>query len=348
MRAVTKPAAEPGFALQQVPVPQPGPNEVLIRVEQAAICGTDVHIYNWDAWAASRVRPGTIIGHEFMGRVAAVGAQVSSLRPGDRVSGEGHITCGTCYFCRTGERHICERTRIIGIDVNGCFADYLCLPSENVWPLHASIPDHLGTLHDPLGNAVHTVTKDRIAGMIVLVVGVGPIGLMTVNVAKALGASKVIALDTNDKRLAIARQLGADAALNVTREGFAHRVLGHTPGGHGADVLLEVSGSESGIRTGLRLLRRGGWAAFLGLPAGDVALNLAEDVVFKGATLYGITGRKMFETWYQMERLLTEGKLHLGPIVTHEVPLEAIGEGMEWMRRGEAVKVIVKIADSPS
>jgi threonine 3-dehydrogenase len=343
MRALVKAEAGPGLRLAEVPVPQPGPRDVLIRVHKAGICGTDLHIYAWDRWAAGRVQPGRVIGHEFMGTVAEVGSAVRTVRPGQRVSGEGHIGCGRCYCCRTGQGHICDRVDILGIDVDGCFAEYVLLPEENVWPLRPEIADEVGALHDPLGNAVHTVMAQSVAGQQVVVTGAGPVGLLITAVARAVGALDVFVLDINPVRLALAREMGADAVFDPRDPATVPAVLARTRDGRGVDVLLEASGSPQGLRTGLRLLRSGGAAALLGLPAGEVALDLAEEIIFKGITLRGINGRRMFETWYQVDDLLARGRIQPERIVSHRLPLERFEEAFALLRAGQAVKVLLEV-----
>lgn len=344
MRALVKAEAAPGFALMEVPVPELGPRDVLIRVEKAGICGTDLHIYEWDAWARQRVQVGRVIGHEFMGTVAAVGGAVRAVRPGLRVSGEGHIGCGHCYCCRTGQGHICDRVDIIGIDVDGCFADYVRLPEENVWPLRPQVSDEVGALSDPLGNAMHTVMVDSVSGRTVLVMGSGAIGLLITAIARAAGAIDVVTLDVNPRKLERALAMGADAVYDARDPGIEPVLAARTRDGRGFDVLLEASGSPAGIHLGLRLLRSGGWAALLGLPAGEVAFHLAEEVIFKGITIHGVNGRKLYETWYQVEDFLTHGRLHPETIVTHRLALHAYPEAFDLLRSGEAVKVLLEIA----
>lgn len=343
MRALVKAVAAPGFALREVPVPAVGPRDVLIRVEKAGICGTDLHIYEWDEWAAGRVRPGRVIGHEFMGTVAAVGPAVRSVPVGARVSGEGHIGCGRCYCCRTGQGHICDRVDIIGIDVDGCFADYVCLPEENVWPLRDDISDEVGALHDPLGNAMHTVMVDDVAGRSVLVMGAGAIGLLVTQIAKAAGALDVVVLDVNPRKLALAAELGADATFDARAADVEEAVRRRSRDGRGFDVLLEVSGSPEALHMGLRLLRSGGWAGLLGLPPREVAFNLAEEVIFKGVTLHGVNGRKMYETWYQVQDFLAHGRLRPERIISHRLPLRAFDEAFALLRSGEAIKVLLDL-----
>lgn len=343
MRALVKASAAPGMSLREVPVPEIGPRDVLIQVSHAGICGTDLHIYNWDAWAAGRVEPGRVIGHEFMGVVAEVGSAVTGFHPGDRVSGEGHIGCGRCYCCRTGQGHICDRVDIIGIDVDGCFADYLRLPEENVWALGPHVSDLVGAMHDPLGNAMHTAMAQPLAGQVVLVTGAGPVGLLIAAIARSVGALDVIVTDIHPGRLAAARQMGADATFDPRDPGTVAAVRTRTRGGLGVDVLLEASGNPEGIHLGLGLLRAGGQVALLGLPSGEVGFNLAEEVIFKGATLRGINGRKMFETWYQVDALLRHGRIHPEAIISHHLPLSRFDEAFGLLRSGEALKILLDI-----
>jgi threonine 3-dehydrogenase len=344
VRALVKARAGPGLELTEVPDPEPGPRDVLIRVHRAGICGTDLHIYEWDAWAAGRVRPGRVIGHELMGVVEKVGSAVRTIRPGQRVSGEGHIGCGHCYACRTGQGHICDRVDIIGIDVDGCFADFIRLPEENVWPLRGGISDEVGALHDPLGNAMHTVSVQSVAGRSVAVTGAGPVGLLIAAIAKAAGALDVVALDVNPLRLTLALEMGADAGFDPRDPGTHTAILARTRDGRGVDVLLEASGNADAIHQGLRLLRSGGEAALLGLPSAEVSLRLAEQVIFKGLTLRGVNGRKMYETWYEVDAFLKAGRLHPERIVSHRLPLAEYRDAFELLRRGEAVKVLLEVA----
>lgn len=343
MKALVKTKREPGLEMREVPIPSIGPTDVRIAVQKVGICGTDLHIYEWDTWSAGRVPIGTIVGHEFMGVVVEVGAAVDTLRPGDRVSGEGHIGCGTCFSCRTGQSHICSKVDIIGIDIDGCFAEFIVMPAGNVWKLDDSIPDEIGALFDPLGNAMHTVMTDRVSGRNVLVVGVGTIGLLITNIARAGGAVHLAVLDPNPKKRALALELGADEAFDPLNAATEDRLMAMTREGEGFDVMLEASGSEAGIRAGLRLLRSGGWVAFLGIPKGDVSLNLAEELIFKGATFHGVNGRRMYETWYQVEDFLKSGRLKPERVITHTLPFSRFEEGFALMKRGEAIKVILDL-----
>lgn len=343
MLALKKTQAGPGITVcRDVPVPGVGPRDVLVQVTHAGICGTDRHIYEWDAWSAARVQPGVTVGHEFVGTVAEVGEAVTRVKPGDRISGEGHIGCGQCEPCRTGNAHICERVDILGIDCDGCFAQYVKIPEDNAWPVHPSIPDEVAAVFDPLGNAMHTVMAAGVSGRSVLITGVGIIGLMAVNIARAAGAGTLLVTDTNPARLALARELGADHAFEASDADWPQqaRRLTHD---QGPQVLLEMSGHPSAIRQGFAALRNGGTAALLGLPSTPVTLDLPNDIIFKGATVLGINGRRMFETWYQVESFLLSGRLHLDRIITHRLPLEQCEHGIKLMQQGEAIKVVLDV-----
>jgi len=345
MRALTKTAPAPGFELSMVRVPALGPSDVLLRVRKAGVCGTDQHIYSWDTWAQRRIHPPLIVGHEFMGTVAAVGAAVRGIAVGERVSAEGHISCGVCRQCRTGEAHICTDVKIIGVDTDGAFADYIAMPAVNVWRLDRAIPDEFAAIFDPLGNAVHTVMAAGVSTKSVVITGVGSIGLMAIPVARAAGAASVFAIDVNPQKLALAERVGADAVFDARDPNLLDEIARRT-GGDGADVLLEMSGSGSAIDAGLHMLRNGGRAALLGIPPDDVAINLAERIIFKGLTVLGINGRKMFETWYQTEALVRSGRVDLRPIITHQLPLEGYADAFELMKSGAAAKIVLEVAAS--
>jgi threonine 3-dehydrogenase len=344
MRALVKEAPGPGMTLKNVAVPEFGPTDVLVRVRKAGICGTDAHIWNWDRWSQARLRPPLIIGHEFMGVVEAVGSAVRSIAAGDRVSAEGHLSCGICLLCRTGQAFICEHVQIIGVDRDGCFADFIVMPEQNVWRLHEAVPDDWAAVFDPLGNAVHTVMAAGVSAKSVVITGVGSIGLMAIPVARAAGAAKVIAIDVNAAKLELARRLGADDALDARMDGLVERVREET-NGDGADVLLEMSGSGAAINQGLSMVRNGGRAALLGLPSDNVSLNLAENIIFKGLTVLGINGRKMFETWYQTQALVVSGRIDLSPIITHVLPMARYEECFALLRQGAAAKIVMTIAE---
>jgi threonine 3-dehydrogenase len=346
MTAVRKLHSQPGLWLQEdTPVPGVGPRDVLVAVTHAGICGTDRHIYEWDAWSQSRVQVGITTGHEFVGRVVQVGDAVTRATVGQRVSAEGHIGCGVCQPCRTGNGHICEKVDILGIDTNGCFAQYIAVPEENIWPVHPDIPDSVAAIFDPLGNAMHTVMAAGVSGRSVLITGVGIIGLMAVTIARAAGAAKILVTDISPKRLEIARSLGADEAFD-SRDSIWPRRARELTHNQGPEVLLEMSGHPTAIRQGFAALRNGGTAALLGLPAEPVALDLPNDIIFKGATVLGINGRKMFETWYQVENFLLSGRLNLEPIITHHLPLTDFEQGFKLMQAGEAIKVVLEVQGS--
>jgi threonine 3-dehydrogenase len=342
MRALRKASAGPGFSLERVPVPAVGPNDVLIEVKAVGLCGTDLHIYTWDHWAQRRIKPPVTIGHEFMGHVVAVGDAVRLVGVGDRVSAEGHLACGVCTLCRTGQAYICEHVQIIGVDTDGAFADYIRMPESNVWKLDPSIPDAWAAIFDPLGNAVHTVMAAGVSTKSVVITGVGSIGLMAIPVARAAGAAKVFAVDVNPQKLALAKRVGADETFVATDPDLVEQIVART-GGDGVDVLLEMSGSGSAINNGLMMVRNGGVAALLGIPSDDVEINLAERIIFKGLTVLGINGRRMFETWYQTQALVTSGRVDLTPIITHELRFEQYDEAFALMKSGEAAKIVLKL-----
>ncbi|MBL0926629.1 MAG: L-threonine 3-dehydrogenase [Phycisphaerales bacterium] len=358
MRALVKASPAPGLDLiPDRPAPlgstgrplEPGPTEVLIRVHKAGVCGTDRHIYEWDDWAASRIPVGIVTGHEFVGIVEKVGSACTRVTPGTRCSAEGHITAWADYNSRTGNAHIASDTKILGVDRDGIFADYAMIPESNVWPLDPRIPDRFAAVMDPLGNAVHTVMAAGVSARTVLITGVGIIGLMAVTVARAAGASRIYATDTNPARLALARKLGAAAAFNPLPEskgGDGDRwidAIKRETRGDGADVLLEMSGSPIALDQGFRALRMGGTAALLGIPSRAPTFDLTNHVVFKGATVLGINGRRMWETWYQMENLLTSGRLELDDIITHELPLAQYRRAFELMQSGEGIKIVLDL-----
>jgi threonine 3-dehydrogenase len=340
LKALQKLRAEPGFVLAEVPVPDIGPTDVLIRVEKAGVCGTDQHIYAWDKWAQARVKPPIVVGHEFMGTVAAVGDAVRSVRIGDRVSAEGHIVDLVCLLCRTGEAHICERVKIIGVDRDGAFAEYIAMPEYNIWRLDPAIPDEYAAIFDPLGNAVHTVMAAGVSIKSVVITGVGSIGLMAIPVSRAAGASSVFAIDVNPAKLELAKRLGADATFLAEQADLVQEIKDRT-NGDGADVLLEMSGSGAAIDAGLQMVRNGGTAALLGIPSDNVNINLAERIIFKGLKVLGINGRRMFETWYQTQALVKSGRVDLRSIITHVLPFTQFDRAFELMRTGEAVKIVL-------
>ena len=346
MRALVKPTPGPGMEVREVPTPACGPTDVLIRVHAAGVCGTDLHIWEWDAWASGRLRPPVVIGHEFAGEITALGDEAAAeglLGIGDLVTAEGHIICGHCLPCRTGNGHLCTRTRIIGVDRDGAFADYIAMPASNVIKLDG-IAVEIGAIMDPIGNAVHTVLEGGgLAGSTVFVLGCGPIGCFACGVAKAAGASLVVASDFNDMRLSLALGMGATVTLNPARDDVLARIRALT-GGDGVDLVCEMSGHPAGHHQAFAAARLGGRVNLLGTPSRTTEVDFARDVIFKGLTLYGVTGRKMYSTWHTMARLLRTGQLNPCPVVTHRFPLERIAEAIAVIKEGKAGKVILEIA----
>jgi threonine 3-dehydrogenase len=340
MKALRKMQPARGLQMDTVAVPAIGPTDVLVRVKAASICGTDLHIYGWDHWSQGRIKPPLTLGHEFCGTVERVGDEVRAVKPGDFVSAEMHVNCGHCRQCRLGQSHICQNLRIIGIDQDGAFADFVRIPATNIWKLDASIPEHYGAILDPLGNAVHTVLAGAIAGQTVLVTGCGPIGLMSIAVAKACGSSTVFATETNEARRAMAKKMGADVVINPAAEDAVKKILAET-GGTGVDVLLEMSGNPAAIEQGFKSLRAGGRASLLGIPTENVPLDLVNDVIFKGATVQGIYGRRMYETWVQMTALLKAGRLSLEPLFGQREPLDKFENAFALLQRGLAGKILL-------
>ena len=340
MLAVVKPQAKPGVEIRDVAIPQIGLTDVLVKVKVASICGTDLHIYNWDRWAQGRIHPPLIPGHEFCGEVVAVGNEVTTVKEGDFVSAEMHVACGKCLQCRTGEAHICQFVKIIGVDADGAFAEYVRIPESNIWKLDPEIPQEYASILDPLGNAVHTVLAGEIAAKTVAITGCGPIGLFAIAVARAVGATAVYAIETNQYRRNIAQQMKADYVLDPKTEDVRALVMDHT-GGMGVDVVLEMAGHPDAIRTAFNIVRRGGRISLLGLTSKPIALNFSEDIIFKGITIQGINGRRMYQTWYQMAALLKAGKLDLHPVITDRMSMKDFSKGMERLKTGEASKSLL-------
>ncbi|MFL5576161.1 MAG: L-threonine 3-dehydrogenase [Gemmatimonadaceae bacterium] len=341
MRALVKESAGPGLRLKDVPEPTIRDDEVLIRVRRAGVCGTDVHIYEWDDWAKGRCKPPFVVGHEFAGDVVQVGALVTTVREGDRVTAEGHIVDGMCLLCRTGNAHVCPHTKIIGVDRDGCFADYIAMPATNVWHLDDNISYDVGGIHDPMGNAFHTALTAEIPGSTVLVTGCGPIGIFAVGICKAAGASRIIASDVNPKRLELARCMGAHDVVHPTEAAAAVK---RATDGYGVDVVLEMSGVPSAIHQAFDLVRVGGRVQMLGIPAKPMEVNFASEVIFKGITIYGVVGRRMYDTWHQMMRFLRSGEFDPTPVITHRFPLEEAEAAIAAIKSGEAGKVIFEVA----
>jgi threonine 3-dehydrogenase len=342
MRALVKVRAAAGAELRDVPTPVPGPGELLIRVEAASLCGTDLHIYRWDQWAQERLGAflPRIFGHEMAGRVAAHGPGLygrAAIPIGTLVAAETHLVDQTCYQCRTGREHVCANLRILGVDSDGAFAEYVVLPAHNAWPSDGLAPE-IAAIQEPMGNAVHAAFMDEIAGQTVVVLGCGPIGLMAVAIADLAGAARVFATDINPERREMALRMGADEVFDGAGDVVAE--LRRATGGVGVDIVLEMSGAESAIRQGLEAATNGGRVSLLGLPSRPITIDLNNEIIFKGLTVYGITGRRMFETWYRTQALLAQG-LDLTPIVTHRFPLSRYEEAFELLASGHGGKVVL-------
>lgn len=340
MIALAKLRPEVGLWQIEAPLPEPGPNDLLIEIRKTSICGTDVHIYNWDAWSQRTIPIPMIIGHEYMGVVVEVGSEVKGFAPGDRVSGEGHITCGHCRNCRAGRRHLCRNTLGVGIHRQGAFAEYLVLPAENAFKLPPEIPDELASIFDPLGNAVHSALSFDLVGEDVLITGAGPIGVMAAAICRFVGARHVVVTDVNAARLELAKRLGASRVLNVAApEADLRQVMAELGMTEGFDVGLEMSGAPSALRQLLSAMNHGGKVALLGIPSQEIAIDWNQ-VIFKGLTLKGIYGREMYETWYKMASLLQAG-LDIAPVITHRFAARDFEQAFAVMRESRAGKVIL-------
>ena len=338
MRALVKAKKDVGIWMEDVPVPEIGPNDVLIQVKKASICGTDIHIFNWDEWSRKTIPVPMTIGHEFTGEIARLGSAVTGFQVGERVSGEGHLTCGHCRNCRAGKRHLCRNTVGIGVHRTGAFGEFLSLPAVNVFRVPAGIPDEIASFFDPLGNAVHTALSFDLVGEDVLITGAGPIGCMAAAICKHVGARHVVVTDVNDYRLELAKKLGATRAVNVTRSSIdaAMKDLGMV---EGFDVGLEMSGNGQAFTSMLQAMNHGGRVAILGIPPSQVAIDWNQ-VIFKGLVLKGVYGREMFETWYKMTAMLTSG-LDVSAVLTHRFPVSEYQAAFEVMRSGQSGKVVL-------
>jgi len=338
MKALVKAKAEKGIWLQDVPVPVIGHNDVLIKIKKTAICGTDAHIYNWDAWAQGRIKVPMTIGHEFMGEIVELGSEVTGLKVGQRVSGEGHITCGYCRKCRAGNQHLCRNTLGTGVDRTGCFAEYLSFPAKNVYPLPDNIPDNIAAFLDPLGNSVHTALSFDVVGEDVLITGAGPTGIMAAAICKKVGARFVVITDINDYRLDLAKKMGDIVAVNTNKESLKDvmKRLGMT---EGFDVGMEMSGNNQAFSQMLECMNYGGKVVLLGIPSAPITVDW-NHIIFKGLILKGIYGREMFETWYKMVMLLQSG-LNVAPVLTHEFSYKDFQKAFDVMATGQSGKVVM-------
>jgi threonine 3-dehydrogenase len=341
MTAVVKDRPERGFSIVEKTIDTNlGPHQVLIKVAMASFCGTDLHIWRYDEWSRKRLKLPLTVGHEFSGRIVKTGSDVTRVKVGDLVSAETHIVCGTCEFCLRGEGHICANTKIIGVDTDGCFASYLKIPEENCYLNSAHVDPLYLSVQEPLGNAVHTITHFPLEGRDVAIVGCGPIGLMAIDVARAYGARRIVALEVNDYRRAKAKELGADLVVDPTATDPIAAVRGFTEG-KGVDVVGEFSGSKPAIEAAFKYVKAGGGIAMLGLPNQSIEIDVSGDVVYKGLSIYGVTGRRIPDTWIQVKDLLDHDRLHLDKVVTHVMPLKEVNAAAELMASGRSGKIVL-------
>lgn len=340
MKAVLKENPGRGFVLRDIPMPEIKEDEVLVKVSAVSICGTDLHIYQWNTWAQGRIKPPLVVGHEVAGRVVEVGRNVKRVQINDFVSAETHIYCGYCHQCLTGHPEICENLKILGVDTDGAFAEYIAIPERVVWVNPPEINPEFASVQEPLGNAIDTVLVEDVVGKSVLITGVGPVGLLAVGVARVSGASQIIVSDIGDFRLNIAKKMGADILVNSRNENLREIVMDATHG-RGVDVGLEMSGNEGALRDVIHLASPGGRVSLLGLFDRDVTINLNDDVIFKKLRVYGITGRRIFQTWNIGSNLLKSGRLDISPVISHKFTLEEFDKGIEVMERRESGKVIL-------
>ena len=333
---------EKGFSLMEWPIPKVGPAEVLIQVKATSLCGTDAHIFNWDEWASHRIHLPKIIGHEMFGEVVEVGPEVSLVTVGDRVAAESHLTCGKCFQCRTGQAHVCKNYQILGIDFDGSYAEFVSLPERVLWKTDPDIPAELGCLHEPLGNAVDAALAEDLTGHTVLVTGCGPTGLFAIAVARTAGASRIFATDVSDYRLTLASAMGADHVLNVQTDS-SERLGAHLQEmtkGEGVDVALEMSGNPSALHLAFQVVKNGGRVTLFGIPSGQVCFDLPNEIIFKGIRVYGVTGRRLFGTWYRLAGLLNAG-LNIRPVVTHTISMTDFVKGFDLVNSGQCGKVVM-------
>jgi threonine 3-dehydrogenase len=343
MRAIRKREAGAGLVLEEVPVPEPGPDEVLVRIEAASICGTDLHIDHWDTWSSERVRPPLTLGHELCGTVVAVGRQVRDVTEGEYISAESHVTCGVCFECRTGRAHMCERTRILGVDRDGGFADYVAIPGSVVWRNdRAKLPPEIACLQEPFGNAVFATGTQDLAGRAVAVLGCGPVGLFAIAIARAFGAGRLLASDHVPFRLNLARALGAGDVVNVNEVEDVPAWFVEQNEGVGMGVVFEMSGALKAIQDAFHIVRHGGNVVLFGIPAQPATIDIAESLIFKNLTVSAVNGRQIWETWYTTRWLLEHGVVDLRPLITAELPLERYEEAFALLESGDACKIVLR------
>ena len=342
VRALVKTSAQPGLTATDRPDPTPGPTDAVIRVTATSLCGTDAHIYNWDPWAHSRIHPPRIIGHEMCGEVIEVGSDVTLVKVGDYVAAESHLTCGACFQCRTGQAHVCKNYRILGVDRDGSFAEYIALPETVLWKTLPSLPPELACLQEPLGNAVDAALVEDLTGQTVLITGCGPTGLFAAAVARTAGAAMIIAMDVSAYRLDLAKQVGADHLLNAKTE-TADQIaaaIREITAGEGVDASLEMSGNPTALHQAFSAVKNGGRVTLFGIPTGSVSFDLPNEIIFKGIRVYGVTGRRLFKTWYRLTGLFQAG-LNIKPVITHTFPLKDFAQGFELINSGQCGKVVL-------
>ena len=338
MKAVLKAAPAPGLELRTVPDPTPGDDDVVLQVLSTSLCGTDSHIYRWDPWAQGRIHPPRILGHEMFGEIVALGRNVRGLKVGDRVAAESHVTCGHCFQCLTGKAHVCQNYTILGVDRDGSFADYVSIPAKVCWKTAPEVPPEFGCMQESLGNSVHAVLTEDVSGHSVLVTGCGPTGLFAIAVAKTAGAGLIIATDVSEYRLQLARQVGADLAFNPQKEDS--EIIRERTHGEGVDDALEMSGHPSAVHLCFKYVKNAGRVVLFGIPSQSVTLDLANEIIFKGLRVHGVTGRRLFDTWYRLAGLFRAG-LDIAPIVTHRVPLTQFEKGFDLIQNGQCGKVVL-------
>ena len=348
MWAIRKRGPAPGLALEEVPVPAPADDEVLVEVEAASVCGTDLHIFRWDAWARHRISPPLTLGHEFAGTVVDVGRSVRHVDVGDYVSAESHVTCGACYHCRTGRAHMCEQTQILGVDRNGAFAQYVAVPESVIWQNDRSkLPPEIATLQEPFGNAVFALSHEDVAGKSVAILGCGPVGLFSIGIARASGAGRVLASDRTPFRLGLAERMGAHAVLDLREVADAPAwFVEHNEGEH-PDVVFEMSGAREAIVDAFRIARNGGRVILFGIPAQPVELDVAEELIFKNLNVSAVSGREVFATWYKTRWLLEHGVVDLRPLITEQLTLNEFERAFALLESGDACKIILRPNGAP-
>ena len=342
MKALVKTVAGPGLTLTDWADPTPRPHDAVIKVAATSLCGTDAHIYRWDEWAQRRIHPPRVIGHEVCGHVVEVGREVSLVKAGDYVAAESHLTCGACFQCRTGLAHVCKNYKILGVDRDGSYAQYVVLPENVLWKTDPNIPPELACLQEPIGNAVDAALAEDVTGQTVLITGCGPTGLFAAAVARTAGAATIIASDVSDYRLGLAKQVGADHVLNAkaySPEQLTAAILDITAG-EGVDASLEMSGNPEALHQAFRAVKNGGRVTLFGIPTGPVTFDLPNEMIFKGIRVYGITGRRLFGTWYRLAGLFKAG-LNIRPVITHSFPLSEFATGVEWIQSGQGGKVVL-------